>query len=58
MSEEKKIKLSKLIETAISMGEAEEELRYWDCIFDTLDERQKDEIIAIMEKEVSRLEKL
>lgn len=55
---EKKEKLSKLIETAISRGETEEELRYWDCIFDTLDGQQKDEIIAIMEKEVSRLEKL
>lgn len=55
---EKKEKLSKLIETAISMGDAVEELRYWEHIFDTLNEQQKDDLIAIMEKEVACLEKL
>jgi len=58
MTEEKKAKLSKLIETAISMGDATEELCYWEHIFDTLDEQQKDDLIAIMEKEVACLEKL
>lgn len=55
---EKKEKLSKLIEAAISMGDASEELHYWEHIFDTLNEKQKDDLIAIMEKEVACLRKL
>lgn len=52
-----KIKLDELIKKLIKRGEDERELRYWQGIFDVLEEDEQKELILILEKEMEELEK-
>jgi hypothetical protein len=54
---DKKTQLGQIIAKLIERGDDAEELLYWEEIFDTLDERQQEELVTVLEKELQTLEK-
>jgi hypothetical protein len=44
-----------MIETLISLGENEEELRFWERIFPSLGGSEQEKLIALLEEELSML---
>ena len=54
----KKEKLENLIKELIELGEDERELKFWQEIFDDLEEEEKQKLLDNLEEELGKLKKL
>jgi hypothetical protein len=55
---EQKIKLQKLINDLVELGEDQEELMFWQGFFDAMNEEEQEKLFANLTKEKEKLENL